>query len=158
MRRPICTPIEARGMLNLHSASPHMSQGTLCRHVVGGGRNHRFNGSSRRPRQRFLTGAGVRKTLSAGRNCPVGKRTYPLIKNWTAHALVRFSTTTLGCGSWGGNSISENLDYKHLMNVRASAKSLPERRFRPTRRSGHRLIFTPEWTNKKWWPAYRTFV
>ncbi len=24
-------------------------------------------------------------------------------------------TTTLGCGSWGGNSISENLDYKHLM-------------------------------------------
>ncbi len=26
-------------------------------------------------------------------------------------------TTTLGCGSWGNNSISENLDYKHLMNV-----------------------------------------
>jgi len=27
------------------------------------------------------------------------------------------ATTTLGCGSWGGNSISENLDFKHLMNV-----------------------------------------
>ena len=26
-------------------------------------------------------------------------------------------TNTLGCGSWGGNSISENLDYKHLINV-----------------------------------------
>lgn len=26
-------------------------------------------------------------------------------------------TTTLGCGSWGGNSISENLNYTHLMNV-----------------------------------------
>mgnify|MGYP001438293717 CR=1 FL=1 len=26
-------------------------------------------------------------------------------------------TTTLGCGTWGNNSISENLDYKHLMNV-----------------------------------------
>jgi succinate-semialdehyde dehydrogenase len=26
-------------------------------------------------------------------------------------------TTTLGTGSWGNNSISENLDYKHLMNV-----------------------------------------
>lgn len=26
-------------------------------------------------------------------------------------------TTTLGCGSWGNNSISENLDFKHLMNV-----------------------------------------
>jgi succinate-semialdehyde dehydrogenase len=26
-------------------------------------------------------------------------------------------TTTLGCGSWGNNSISENLDYKHLINI-----------------------------------------
>ena len=26
-------------------------------------------------------------------------------------------TNTLGCGSWGHNSISENLDFKHLMNV-----------------------------------------
>jgi len=26
-------------------------------------------------------------------------------------------TTTLGCGSWGNNSISENLSYKHLMNI-----------------------------------------
>lgn len=27
------------------------------------------------------------------------------------------ATTTLGCASWGGNSISENFDYKHLLNV-----------------------------------------
>jgi succinate-semialdehyde dehydrogenase len=26
-------------------------------------------------------------------------------------------TTTIGCGSWGNNSISENLFYKHLINV-----------------------------------------
>lgn len=26
-------------------------------------------------------------------------------------------TNTLGCGSWGNNSISENLDYKHLINI-----------------------------------------
>jgi len=26
-------------------------------------------------------------------------------------------TTTLGCGSWGNNSISENLDYMHLINI-----------------------------------------
>lgn len=25
--------------------------------------------------------------------------------------------TTLGCGSWGNNSISENLNYTHLINV-----------------------------------------
>jgi succinate-semialdehyde dehydrogenase len=26
-------------------------------------------------------------------------------------------TTTLGCGSWGNNSVSENVDYKHFINV-----------------------------------------
>lgn len=26
-------------------------------------------------------------------------------------------TPSLGCGSWGGNSISENLTYKHLLNI-----------------------------------------
>ena len=26
-------------------------------------------------------------------------------------------TTTLGCGSWGNNSISENLNFKHLINI-----------------------------------------
>jgi succinate-semialdehyde dehydrogenase len=37
-------------------------------------------------------------------------------------------TTTLGCGSWGGNSISENLDYKHLMNVSRIGKVIMSRR------------------------------
>jgi succinate-semialdehyde dehydrogenase len=37
-------------------------------------------------------------------------------------------TTTLGCGSWGGNSISENLDYKHLMNVSRIGKLITNRR------------------------------
>ena len=36
-------------------------------------------------------------------------------------------TTTLGCGSWGGNSISENLDYKHLMNVSRIGKIIPNK-------------------------------
>ena len=35
-------------------------------------------------------------------------------------------TTTLGCGSWGGNSISENLDYKHLMNVSRIGKVITD--------------------------------
>lgn len=34
-------------------------------------------------------------------------------------------TTTLGCGSWGNNIISENLTYKHLMNVSQIATCLP---------------------------------
>jgi succinate-semialdehyde dehydrogenase len=37
-------------------------------------------------------------------------------------------TTTLGCGSWGGNSISENLDYKHLMNVSRIGKIIENKK------------------------------
>jgi len=37
-------------------------------------------------------------------------------------------TTTLGCGSWGGNSISENLDFKHLMNVSRIGKVITDRK------------------------------
>jgi succinate-semialdehyde dehydrogenase len=37
-------------------------------------------------------------------------------------------TTTLGCGSWGGNSISENLDYKHLMNVSRIGKVIADKK------------------------------
>jgi len=35
-------------------------------------------------------------------------------------------TNTLGCGSWGHNSISENLDYKHLINVSRIAYHMPD--------------------------------
>lgn len=35
-------------------------------------------------------------------------------------------TNTLGCGSWGNNSISENLDFKHLMNVSRIARYMPD--------------------------------
>ena len=34
-------------------------------------------------------------------------------------------TTTLGCGSWGNNSISENLSWKHLINVSRIAYVIP---------------------------------
>jgi succinate-semialdehyde dehydrogenase len=37
-------------------------------------------------------------------------------------------TTTLGCGSWGNNSISENLDYKHLMNVSRIGKLITDKK------------------------------
>jgi succinate-semialdehyde dehydrogenase len=37
-------------------------------------------------------------------------------------------TTTLGCGSLGGNSISENLDYKHLMNVSRIGKVIANKK------------------------------
>ncbi len=34
-------------------------------------------------------------------------------------------TTTLGCGSWGNNSISENFTYKHLLNITRVARLSP---------------------------------
>lgn len=42
--------------------------------------------------------------------------------NGGAFANSLTPTTTLGCGSWGNNSISENLSYKHLINVLRIAK------------------------------------
>ena len=32
---------------------------------------------------------------------------------------------TLGCGTWGGNSVSENVGYKHLMNTTWVAWPIP---------------------------------
>jgi len=33
-------------------------------------------------------------------------------------------TATLGCGSWGNNSVSENLTYKHMMNITRLARPI----------------------------------
>ncbi len=39
----------------------------------------------------------------------------------------RFAPTgAVGCGTWGGNGISENLDYHHLMNITRVAYEMPE--------------------------------
>lgn len=35
-------------------------------------------------------------------------------------------TNTLGCGSWGHNSLSENLDYRHLINISQIAYFMPD--------------------------------
>jgi len=37
-------------------------------------------------------------------------------------------TLTMGCGSWGGNSTTENLNYKHFINICRLARPIPERR------------------------------
>ena len=37
-------------------------------------------------------------------------------------------TATLGCGSWGNNSISENLDYIHLINISRIAYTDPTKK------------------------------
>jgi succinate-semialdehyde dehydrogenase len=36
------------------------------------------------------------------------------------------ATVTIGCGSWGGNSMSENLNYNHFMNKTHVTHSLPD--------------------------------
>jgi succinate-semialdehyde dehydrogenase len=56
----------------------------------------------------------------AGLELPVSRLVVNQASSFTAGGSLTNGfapTTTLGCGSWGGNSISENLDYKHLMNV-----------------------------------------
>jgi succinate-semialdehyde dehydrogenase len=63
------------------------------------------------------TEANIRE---AGLGLPVSRLVVNQPSSFTAGGSLTNGfapTTTLGCGSWGGNSISENLDYKHLMNV-----------------------------------------
>lgn len=42
-------------------------------------------------------------------------------------------TNTLGCGTWGGNSISENFTYKHLLNITRIASTAKKKAAPPTR-------------------------
>ena len=35
-------------------------------------------------------------------------------------------TLTMGCGTWTGNSISENLNYKHFINITHLVTEIPE--------------------------------
>jgi sulfoacetaldehyde dehydrogenase len=37
-------------------------------------------------------------------------------------------TSVLGCGSWGGNSIDENVTWRHCVNITRIARVIPERR------------------------------
>ena len=67
---------------------------------------------------------------AAGVELPVGRLVVNQACSLTAGGSLTngfAATTTLGCGSWGGNSISENLDYKHLMNVSRIGKVIPNR-------------------------------
>lgn len=62
------------------------------------------------------------KTLTTGRtliNMPASQGAIGDIYNFKLAPSL-----TLGCGSWGGNSVSENIGVKHLMNI----KSIAERR------------------------------
>jgi sulfoacetaldehyde dehydrogenase len=35
---------------------------------------------------------------------------------------------SMGCGTWGGNSFSDNLNYRHFMNVTRVVRTIPENR------------------------------
>ncbi|MBQ7606819.1 MAG: bifunctional acetaldehyde-CoA/alcohol dehydrogenase [Desulfovibrionaceae bacterium] len=59
------------------------------------------------------------KTLTTGRvlvNMPASQGAIGDVYNFRIAPSL-----TLGCGSWGGNSVSENIGVKHLMNVKSVA-------------------------------------
>ena len=49
-------------------------------------------------------------------------------------------TLTMGCGSWQKNSISENLNYKHFLNITHLVKPIPEDR------PSEEALFGPHWS------------
>ena len=50
-------------------------------------------------------------------NCPASQGAIGDVYNFRLEPSL-----TLGCGSWGGNSVSENVGVKHLMNIKSVAK------------------------------------
>ena len=48
-------------------------------------------------------------------------------------------TLSMGCGTWAGNSISENLNYRHFINVTHLSTVIPEDK--PTEEE----LFGPYW-------------
>lgn len=59
-------------------------------------------------------------TMTTGRvmiNCPAAQGAIGDIYNFRLEPSL-----TLGCGSWGRNSVSENVGVKHLMNIKTVAK------------------------------------
>ncbi|MCQ2958248.1 MAG: bifunctional acetaldehyde-CoA/alcohol dehydrogenase, partial [Candidatus Gastranaerophilales bacterium] len=60
------------------------------------------------------------KTLPTGRllvNCPASQGAIGDLYNFRLEPSL-----TLGCGSWGGNSVSENVGVKHLLNYKTVAE------------------------------------
>jgi len=46
---------------------------------------------------------------------------------------------SMGCGTWGGNSFSDNLNYKHFMNITRIVRTIPENK--PSEED----VFGPYW-------------
>jgi sulfoacetaldehyde dehydrogenase len=45
----------------------------------------------------------------------------------------------MGCGTWGGNSISENLSWRHFVNLTHLVTTIPEDR------PSEAALFGPHW-------------
>jgi succinate-semialdehyde dehydrogenase len=72
-----------------------------------------------------------RTSAKPASDCPISRLVVNQPSSLTAGGSLSNGfapTTTLGCGSWGGNSISENLDYKHLMNVSRIGKVITNKK------------------------------
>lgn len=73
--------------------------------------------------------ANVNETEKLAKHAAAMKTCRILVNTPTSHGgigdLYNFDLTpslTLGCGSWGGNSISENVGVKHLLNIKTVAE------------------------------------
>lgn len=71
----------------------------------------------------------IDKVMYAAEHISVGRLVVNQITSHSAGGTqrCRFAPSgAIGCGTWGGNGISENLDYHHLMNITRVAYEMPE--------------------------------
>ena len=94
-------------------------------------RRRRICSSKARATRRRCTRTTRSNIREAGVELPISRLVVNQASSLTAGGSLTNGfapTTTLGCGSWGGNSISENLDYKHLMNVSRIGKVITNKK------------------------------
>src|SRR4051812_3282649 len=102
--------------------------GTFAEAVAGAKANLILEGAGHSAALHSNNEANIR---NAGLELPISRLVVNQASSFTAGGSLTNGfapTTTLGCGSWGGNSISENLDYKHLMNVSRIGKVIANKK------------------------------
>ncbi len=106
-------------VLAMYKADDFKSGADLAKELVShGGRGHTsvlYTNSQNDDRIKYFGHLMITGRVMI--NCPSSQGAIGDIYNFRLEPSL-----TLGCGSWGGNSVSENVGVKHLMNIKNVAK------------------------------------
>ena len=67
----------------------------------------------------------------------------PAAQGITGMTTGLIPTATLGCGTYGGNSTTDNITYTHLLNIKRLARFLPGKALASYRLAAQQATITP---------------